>query len=55
MELIHSYADLGPLFSTRVKPQPLDTPELVSTNSSVSELLGITALPREDSDCTLQR
>ncbi|MCL6271195.1 YdiU family protein [Sansalvadorimonas sp. 2012CJ34-2] len=39
MKLVHTYADLGSTFSSHVQPQPLDTPELVSVNQDIVQLL----------------
>ncbi len=46
--ITHSYKDLGTDFSTAVQPQPLDSPELVSSNQDVIDLLSLNSLSQEE-------
>ncbi|MTI14235.1 protein adenylyltransferase SelO [Sansalvadorimonas verongulae] len=44
----HTYADLGSAFSSPVQPQPLDNPELVSSNREVIEQLSLDSYSQEE-------
>ncbi len=46
--ITNSYADLGTGFSSPVQPQPLENPELVSSNQDVLKLLSLDKLSQKD-------